>query len=123
MLAHGLWLAHMLDLTNVFDAVWHNALIYKLNQIELDTWFLKVMLSYLHNRSVFVYLVGVRSTARVITSGVPKRSTLGLVLFYIYINDIPQIQYSHLVLFADDTALWAPSFSATMTSVLDYRNI
>ena len=39
-------------------------------------------------------------------SGIPQGSVLGLILFLIYVNDIPSCVQSKIKLFADDTKLW-----------------
>ena len=41
-----------------------------------------------------------------VVSGVPQGSVLGPILFLIYVNDIPSVVDSHLLLFADDIKLY-----------------
>ena len=47
--------------------------------------------SYLSNRKIFMTLENVFSDAGLINCGVPQGSILVLLLFLIYINNLPQI--------------------------------
>ena len=47
--------------------------------------------SYLINRSQRVYLNGKISNSRNVGRGIPQRSILGSLLFYTYINDLPDV--------------------------------
>ena len=60
--------------------------------------------SYLENRKQFVFSNGVSSDLTELNRGVPQGSVLGLILFLIYINDLPNISNKlNFYLFADDT--------------------
>ena len=58
------------------------------------------------NRSQNVVLDGEESGSVPVTSGVPQGSVLGPILFFIYINDLPDKLASKVRLFADDTAIY-----------------
>jgi Reverse transcriptase (RNA-dependent DNA polymerase) len=42
-----------------------------------------------------------------VLSGVPQRSILGLLLFLLFVNDLPDWVRSQILMFADDTKIWA----------------
>ena len=42
-----------------------------------------------------------------VTSGIPQRSTIGLVLFILYINDLSDVVLNDVYLFADDTKIYS----------------
>ena len=68
------------------------------------------LLSFLTNRSQSVCVNGIVSEPQKIDFGVPQGSTLGPLLFIMYINDISLvIRYSNVEQYADDTLLYFAS--------------
>ena len=63
------------------------------------------MFSYLTNRQQFTVCNNIPSKARTIVCGVPQGSTLGPLLFSLYINDLPLHTNFQVNMFADDTVL------------------
>ena len=65
----------------------------------------KLLKSYLQNRKQFSVCNNITSQINTIVCGVPKVSTLGPLLFSLYVNDLPLHTKFHVNLFADDTVL------------------
>lgn len=96
-----------LDLAKAFDTVDRSILLKKLELIGVRQTALKWFGSYLSNRKQFVTINGTNSDQRNIDYGVIQGSTLGPVLFLIYINNMPKINITgKLYLFADDSAIF-----------------
>ena len=94
------------DFQKAFDTVDHTILTQKLNYYgvrgKANNWFS----SYLKNRTQFVTINGFNSELKEINCGVPQRSILGPLLFFIYINDLHySIKFCKVHHFADDTNL------------------
>lgn len=102
----------MLDIEKAFDKVWTVGLIYKLIQQKYPGNIIKLIHSYLENRTLRVRVNNGKSNYKNIKAGVPQGSVLGPKLFNIYINDIPEMPNTKIALFADDTALYAQSYYA-----------
>jgi len=95
-----------LDFQKAFDSVPHQRLIYKLSSIGIQGNILKWIKSFLSNRTQQVVLNGKKSSSVPVTSGVPQGSVLGPLLFSIFINDLPSIVSSPILMFADDTKIF-----------------
>jgi len=99
--------AVFLDISKAFDKVWHEGLIFKLEQNGVSGRLLTLFESYLRNRKQRVALNGSFSQFSNIESGVPQGSILGPLLFLIYINDLEKNIKSSIKFFADDTMLFS----------------
>ena len=106
-----------LDLTKAFDTVSHERLLIKLENYGVRGTALKLMESYLLNRSQYVSLNNVSSDCKTVKMGVPQGSVLGPLLFLIYINDLNNCTVSTPRLFADDTAILVDASSPTELQV------
>ena len=96
-----------LDMSKAFDKVWHEGLIFKLQQNGITGNFLKLLKNYLSNREQRVVLNGMHSDWGPVKSGVPQGSVLGPLLFLVYINDLERGIKSKVKFFADDTSLFS----------------
>ena len=96
-----------LDISKVFDKVWHVGLIFKLKTYGVAGNLLKLLENYLTDRQQRVVLNGQTSSLENIYAGVPQGSVLGSLLFLIYINNLPDGLTSMCKIFADDTSLFS----------------
>ena len=74
-----------LDISKVFDRVWHEGLIYKKKCIGVKGDLLALIESFLFKRQQRVVLNGQESKWLTIKAGAPQGSILGPLFFYIYI--------------------------------------
>ena len=95
-----------LDISKAFDKVWHEGIIFKLQQNGISDDLLNILSDFLRNRKQRVTLNGQSSSWTNVNAGVPQGSILGPLLFLIYINDLPDGLSSNAKLFADDTSLF-----------------
>ena len=103
-------LATFIDFRKAFDTVNHKILLTKIHSLGISNNVGNWLTSYLHNRKQVVFANGITSREGSITCGVPQGSTLGPLLFLIYINDINKnFVNSRIKLFADDTVLYTSS--------------
>ena len=78
-----------LDIKKAFHSVSHIKLLKKLEHYGIRGVANQLLESYLTNRKQFVSIRNVSSSLKSINFGVPQGSILGLLLFLIYINDLP----------------------------------
>ena len=94
------------DLAKAFDTVDHNILLSKLEYYGVCDESLPWFKNYFTGRKQFVHIDSQSSEELAITSGVPQVSILGLLLFIVYINDLPRcVKHCSVNMYADDTVL------------------
>jgi len=108
----------LFDIKAAFDSVWHDGLIYKLNDLRLPQYIINYIISFLQNRNAAIEIENILSRSFNLMSGTPQGSPLSPLLYIIYtadsMNGIPT--HTEHGLFADDTALWTAANTLTILS-------
>ena len=97
--------AVFVNLTAAYDIVWHRGLTCKLLRLLPNKPMVRMILELIRNRSFILTTVdGKRSRLRRLRNDFPQGSVLALLLFIIYINDLPSLTSSKYA-YADNLAL------------------
>ena len=96
-----------LDFQKAVGTVPHKRLIHKLKGYGISGNLLLWIEDFLHERKQRVVLNSQSSSWTEVTRGIPQGSVLGLILFTIYINDLPDALGNMIKLLADDTKVFA----------------
>ncbi len=93
-----------LDFSKAFDKGDHKLLLKKLSYFGVCGNLLNWFQNYLTDRHQRVTILGKTSRSVPVLLGIPQGSILGLLLFLMYVNDLPRhTTTSSVALFADDT--------------------
>ena len=100
--------AILFDIKAAFDSVWHDELIYKLNDLRFPGYITNYLISFLHKRTAAIEIENILSRQFYLKSGTPQGSPLSPLLYIVYtadsMNGLPSdVEHG---LFADDIALW-----------------
>ena len=88
-----------LDISEAFDKVWHEGLIFELKQNRICAKLLRLIKEFLSDRKQRVVLNGQCSSWMNVQAGFPQGSILGPFFFLIYINKLPYSVTSNPELF------------------------
>ena len=115
----------LLDLQKAFDTVNHTILLNKLKWFGADDLTVQWFSSNLTCRTQVTDIGGTMSEPKGVTCGVPQGSILGPLLFLSYVNDMASAVRCKLLLYADDSALFASGknvadIESMLSSELDY---
>lgn len=103
----------LLDVEKAFDTVWHDGLIFKLIRLNFPTYLIKIVQSFLYERSFCVQIGNEISDYVSVPAGVPQGSVLGPLLYILYTSDFPKVDNCTYALFADDSAIFCSGLLAT----------
>ncbi|KAG5669831.1 hypothetical protein PVAND_000124 [Polypedilum vanderplanki] len=95
-----------LDVEKAFDRVCHKGLLFKLISGNFPPLLIKLISSFLSNRSFRVVINGKRSEPYQLLAGVPQGAVMSPTLFNVFTADFPQEDFYDTALFADDVAIF-----------------
>ena len=96
----------LMDVEKAFDAVWHNGLLKKLHDMELPGDILRIISSFLTDRTIQVRIGNTLSEVVKLLAGTPQGSILSPLLFILFVNDIPVTPACQVTQYADDIAIY-----------------
>ena len=94
-----------LDISKIFDRVWHKCLVSKLSSYGFYPSLCIFISSFLSDRYIAAVVDGHCSSPKTINSDVPQGSVLSLTLFLLFINDLLNLTQCPIHSYADDTTL------------------
>ena len=109
----------MTDLSKAFDTINHNLLLKKLyaygNRGSELSWFTDYLMQTSGEEDENG-ANGVTSEWAGVSMGVPQGSTVGLLLFLIFMNNLPDVEECTINLYADDTTIYSADVNPVMLS-------
>ena len=107
-----------LDISKYFDKIWHKGLLYKCkHDFGINGLLLDWLTSYLCDRKQRVQINNTFSTVQTINAGCPQGSVLGPLLALMYLDGLSKRTKNDILLFADDTSLYASHTTTDLKEV------
>ena len=107
------------DVHKAFDTVWWRGLLHKIYHLTEDQFAITALIyNYLDRRAIEPVFNGITADVFHPKSGVPQGSSLGPILYIVFVNDIPPPLYHDTVIsrFADDIGYVITSDTKTDTN-------
>ena len=101
-----------LDIQKAFDSACHKGILYKLVDLGIDPFLLKLFQNYLNQRKFSIQINNCYSDFGDVKSGVPQGSVLAPILFNLFLYDFPhETTDSAAILYADDCLIFSHDVS------------
>ena len=96
-----------LDISKVFDRVWHTGLLHKFKSYGISGQIFGFISSFLSNRWLRVVLDEICSQEYSFNVGAPQGYVLGPALLLLYINDLSGDVICNIPIYTDDITLYS----------------
>ena len=96
-----------LDISKVFDEVWHTGLLYKLKSYKISGQIFGLIFFFRSNRRLLVALDEKSSQEYPVNAGVSQDSILGPTFFSLYIIDLLDDAICNIAIYVDDTTFYS----------------
>lgn len=96
----------LFDFSKAFDMVNHVILLQKLNYIGIRGILVELIRSFLLDRTVYVSVSRAHSSTKPVNSGVPQGSVMGPLLFWLYVNHLPNYIQNPCKFLADNLKMY-----------------
>lgn len=96
-----------MDYAKAFDSVPHERLLKKVQAYGIRGRVFRWIEGFLKNRKQRVAVNAHYSSWQHVKSGIPQGSVLGPILFILYVNDLPEQLNNNILMYADDTKIYA----------------
>ena len=106
-----------LDVEKAFDSVWYDGLRRKLSDLGLPHKLIRLLSSFLSDRTIRVRVGQTLSQSVRLLAGTPQGSVLSPLLYIVYVNDLPVDPRNKCETgqFADDVSMWTIAKSKKQT--------
>lgn len=96
----------LLDIEKVFNSIWHDGLIYKLIQMKLPTYLVRMINAFIRNRKFAVHVNNSVSNYINLPAGLAQGTCISPILYALFVADMPIADQTDIALYADDTAIY-----------------
>jgi hypothetical protein len=104
-----------LNVAKAFDTIWINGLLYKLMLLNFPSYIVHTISSNHWGQTFEASFQTATSSRQSMWAGVAQGRLISLVLFCVYVNDMPSpLHHVELALYVDDTAIIAMSHKPTL---------
>ncbi|KAK2169129.1 hypothetical protein LSH36_12g17010 [Paralvinella palmiformis] len=95
-----------LDFSKCFDSVPHERLLLKIQNYGIQGKMWSWSADFLRSQKQRISIEGCQSTVVMVLSGIPQGSVIGPLLFIIFVNEMPELVHTSILIFADDTKVF-----------------